>query len=112
MRKKTLTAAMAAAIGLAGLSMVPEAVNNQIARDPGIAQQTQTTQRDTNNPGKKAPAQRVQQRMNLQNKTGGLPTEGLFPTGITPPKYYGLWLKQTGRYWRNIRERRSRKYQG
>ena len=103
---------MVAAIGLAGLSTAPEVVNNQMSQNPGIAQQTQTTRRATNNQGQKVPAQRSQQRMNLQNKTGGLPIEGLFPKEVTPPKYYGLWLKQTGRYWRNIRERRSRKYNG
>lgn len=107
MKKTTISAAMLAAMLGAASTTAPEVIDTT----PGYSQQQ--GQRTAPNQNRNAPEQRVvvRQRTAIQNSLPFIP--GLFPREMgMPPKYYGIRLQQTGQQWKNMRERRSRKYSG
>ena len=107
MKKTTIGAALLAAMLGAASTTAPEVINNQ----PGISQQQ--GQRTAPNQNRNAPEQRVvvRQQQAVQDRLPFVPGFLAHESGL-PPKYYGIRLQQTGRQWKNLRARRSRKYTG
>lgn len=107
MKKTTTVAALLAAMLGAASTTAPEVINNT----PGISQQQ--GQRTAPNQNRNAPEQRVvvRQQQAVQNGLPFVPGFLSHESGL-PPKYYVIRLQQTGQQWKNLRERRSRKYTG
>lgn len=89
------------------MTAVPEVVDTT----PGYSQQQ--GQRTAPHQNRNAPEQRVAVKEQQAVRYNNPYFPGILPlyAGMSP-KDYGIYLQRTGRQWRNMRERRSRKYTG